>query len=116
MAHFAQLNENSLVTQVIVIHNSEILDDDGNESEEKGIALCNQLQQGTWIQTSYNAKIRGKYAGIGDVYSANEDIFIAPQPFPSWIRNGSHWQSPIPKPQDGKLYLWNESQLSWVER
>lgn len=116
MAHFAELDENNIVLRVIVINNSEIMDNDGNESEEKGILFCNQLFQGKWIQTSYNARFRGKYAGVGDKYDPIQDIFIAPQPFPSWISDGSHWKSPVSKPEDGKLYLWNEMELNWVGR
>ena len=80
MAHFAQLNETNTVTQVIVVHNNELLDENGNESEQKGIDFCVNLLGGAWIQTSYNANFRGKYAGIGDIYDAVNDVFVAPEP------------------------------------
>lgn len=79
MAHFAQLDESNIVTQVIVVHNNELLDN-GVESEAKGIAFCQSLLGGNWIQTSYNANIRKNYAGIGYSYDKSRDAFIAPNP------------------------------------
>lgn len=80
MAHFAELDENNTVKQVIVVHNNELLDDNGNESEQKGIDFCVSLFGGTWIQTSYNGTIRKNYAGIGYLYDPIRDAFIEPQP------------------------------------
>ena len=77
MAHFAQLDENNVVMQVIVVNNAELLDESGQESEAKGIAFCQSLFGGTWKQTSYNANFRGKYAGIGDQYDPVKDEFVA---------------------------------------
>jgi len=77
MAHFAELNENNVVTQVIVVNNDELLDN-GVESEAKGVAFCQSLLGGNWVQTSYNANFRGKYAGIGDTYDGEK--FVAPEP------------------------------------
>jgi hypothetical protein len=79
MAHFAQLNENNIVTQVIVVANEELLLD-GIENETKGIMFCKSLlgEDTHWVQTSYNGNIRSKYAGIGDTYDPIADIFIAP--------------------------------------
>lgn len=117
MAHFAQLDENNIVLQVIVIHNNELLDN-GVESEAKGIAFCQTLFQGTnWVQTSYNASIRKNYAGIGFSYDAGRDAFIPPQPFPSWVLNEEtcRWEAPIPYPNDGKFYRWDENSGNWVE-
>ena len=117
MAHFAQLNENNVVLQVIVIHNNELLDN-GVESEAKGIAFCQSLFPGTsWVQTSYNANIRKNYAGIGFTYDAQRDAFIPPKPFPSWVLNEAtcQWESPVPYPQDGKRYIWDEATQTWVE-
>ena len=76
MAHFAELNENNIVKQVIVVHNNELLDENGNESEAKGIAFCQSLFGGTWVQTSYNATMRGKFAGIGFIWDGVN--FLAP--------------------------------------
>ena len=79
MAHFAKLNENNVVTQVIVVHNNELLVD-GVEQEAKGIEFCQNLLGGTWIQTSYNGNIRKNYAGIDYTYDAQRDAFIPSQP------------------------------------
>lgn len=79
MAHFAELDENNVVKQVIVVHNNELLDN-GVESEAKGIQFCQSLFGGNWIQTSYNGNIRKNYAGIGFTYDQARDAFIAPKP------------------------------------
>lgn len=78
MAHFAELDENNIVTRVIVIHNNELLDESGNELEQKGIDFCIAHYGGTWVQTSYNGNFRGSYAGIGYTYDKTLDEFIAP--------------------------------------
>ena len=116
MAHFAQL-ENNIVTKVIVVANQDILDENGQESEEKGIAFCSNLLGGTWIQTSYNAKIRKNYAGIGYTYDETLDAFVPPKPFASWILNETtcQWRAPVDMPSDDKRYSWNEATTSWVE-
>lgn len=119
MAHFAQLDENNVVTQVIVVHNNELIDETGNENESKGIAFCKGLfgWATNWVQTSYNSNIRKNYAGIGYTYDAARDAFIAPQPFPSWVLNEDNcrWDAPTPMPNDGKFYRWDEATTSWVE-
>ena len=79
MAHFAELDENNIVKQVIVVHNNELLDKNNNESEAKGIAFCQSLFGGTWLQTSYNGTIRKNFAGIGFVYDLERDAFISPK-------------------------------------
>lgn len=78
MAHFAQLDENNVVLQVIVVHNNECLDADGNESEAVGVAFCQNLLGGNWKQTSYNGNMRGRYAGIGYTYNPTLDVFEPP--------------------------------------
>ena len=80
MAHFAELDENNTVKQVIVIHNNELLDENGIESEQKGIDFCVNLFGGTWIQTSYNNNFRGQFAGIGSTYNQEKDYFISETP------------------------------------
>lgn len=114
MAHFAQL-ENNIVTNVIVVANQVILDENNNESEQKGIDFCSNLLGGTWLQTSYNGKIRKNFAGIGYTYDADLDAFIAPQPFASWTLNTTtaQWEAPIPYPTDNNFYIWNEETLTW---
>ena len=81
MAHFAQLDENNVVTAVIVVHNNELLDGTGQESEAQGIAFCQGLYGSNtrWVQTSYNATFRGRYAGIGYRYDATADEFLLPE-------------------------------------
>jgi hypothetical protein len=78
MAHFAELDENNVVKQVIVVHNNELLDENGKESEQKGIDFCVAHYGGTWIQTSYNGNFRGCYAGSGFIYDSVNNIFVAP--------------------------------------
>jgi hypothetical protein len=81
MAHFAEIDDNNIVKKVIVVHNNELLDESGNESEQKGIDFCvNLFGGGTWIQTSYNNNFRKNYAGVGYTYNASKDAFIAPEP------------------------------------
>jgi len=113
MAHFAQL-ENNVVKQVIVVSNQDILDANGQESEQKGIDFCSNLLGGTWKQTSYNAKIRKNYAGIGYKYDEILDAFISPQPYASWtLDENAQWKAPVNYPTDGKRYTWNEETLAW---
>lgn len=118
MAHFARLNASSIVQEVIVVNNSDILDPDGNESEAIGIAFCQSLfgADTIWRQTSYHAGFRKNYAGIGFYYDTDLDAFIAPQPYPSWTLDPEtcQWQAPVPMPTDGRAYNWNESLLRWV--
>lgn len=116
MAHFAQLNDENLVTQVIVVANQDTADKDGVENEAIGIEFCTNLLGGRWVQTSYNAKIRKNYAGIGYKYDAELDAFIPPQPYASWTLNAdAQWESPVAYPTDGKRYTWNEETTTWDE-
>jgi hypothetical protein len=80
MASFAEINENNVVLRVIAVHNNELLDENNVEQEAKGIAFCQGLFGGRWIQTSYNNNIRKNYAGIGYIYDVVNDAFIAPKP------------------------------------
>ena len=79
MAHFAELNDNNEVLRVIVVHNNELLEN-AVESEAKGIAFCESLYGGKWVQTSYNKNFRYNYAGVGHLYDEIRDAFIAPKP------------------------------------
>jgi hypothetical protein len=117
MAHFAQLDENNVVTQVIVVGNKDCADANGVEKESIGIAFCERLLGGTWKQTSYNGNMRKNYAGIGYTYNADIDAFVPPKPFTSWVLNNdtAQWEAPTPMPQDGKMYNWDEATTSWVE-
>ena len=110
MAHYAFLDEDNIVTEVIVgIDETELIE--GLDPE----TWYGNFRGQTCKRTSYNNSIRGTYAGIGFSYNEEEDIFVVPQPYPSWIRNGSFWQAPNPMPNDGKIYRWNEDDLSWDE-
>lgn len=112
MAHYAYLDENNIVITVIV----------GKDETEliEGFNPEIYYAQGTDFtvkRTSYNAKIRGKFASIGDSYNADEDIFIEPQPFPSWTRQGSYYFPPVnfPEPVEGKRFTWSEEAGDWIE-
>lgn len=120
MAHFALINAQGIVEQVIVAE-QDVIDSGlfGNPS--------------SWVQTSYNTRggvhygpdnqpdggipLRANYAGIGYTYDAQNDVFYAPQPYQSWTISAPDWiwQSPVPYPTDGKFYKWDEPTLSWVE-
>jgi hypothetical protein len=117
MAHFAKLNENNYVTSVHVVDNSVLLDS-GVESEEKGINFLAKLHGHlNWKQTSYNSSFRKSYAGVGFYYDAIRDAFIEPKPFDDWILNEDtcKWEPPIPMPNDGNYYLWNEIDHQWLQ-
>lgn len=119
MAHFAQIDTNNIIINIIVIHNNELLDQQGNEIEQKGINFCKTLfgQDTKWIQTSYNASIRKNYAGIGYTYDETLDAFIPPKPFNSWVldTDKAQWKAPVAMPIDGNRYKWNEEILTWIE-
>lgn len=121
MAHFAQLDENNIVTQVIVVSNEDIKDMNGIESEEIGIGFCKKVlgSNTNWKQTSYNGNFRVRYAGIGFSYNEELDAFVPPKPYDSWILDEEtvEWKAPIPYPDDttGAEYAWNEDIQSWVE-
>jgi len=108
MAHFAKI-ENDIVTQVIVIDNAV--------ENEGALYIAGTLGlEGEWIQTSINANFRNYYAGVGYHYNRENDLFYPPQPFESWVLNSEwHWEAPIPHPNDGLLYGWDEETLSWNE-
>ena len=112
MAHYAFLDENNIVTEVIVGKDeNELLD--GLTPEE----WYGNFRGQKCIRTSYNSKIRVRYAGIGMTYNEPLDAFIAPKPFPSWVLDEEtcSWNSPTSMPTDDKIYRWDEPTLSWVE-
>jgi hypothetical protein len=119
MAHFAQLHENNVVVQVIVVANAECLDEHGIERESIGVAFCQMLfgSDTRWVQTSYNGSIRRRYASIGSIYDESCDAFIDPSPFPSWVLNEQtlEWIAPIPYPSDGAKYMWDEDTATWIK-
>jgi hypothetical protein len=108
MAHYAYLDNNNIVVAVTV----------GKDETEliNGLDTETYYAQGTDYtvkRTSYNGNIRGTYAGIGYYYNEEENIFVAPQPYLSWTRNGSFWEAPTPYPTDGLRYRWVEDDLNW---
>ncbi len=115
MAHFARINENSMVEEVIVIDNSDCDGGDFPQSEQIGQNFIASLGLGgIWKQTSYNSNFRKMYAGKGYTFDEVNDIFIAPQPYASWeLDENFDWQAPVPMPQDG-IWLWDEEQQQWV--
>lgn len=117
MAHFAKI-ENGIVTQVVVISNADTADAYGVEKEYIGVGFCKSLFGGDWVQTSYNGTFRKNYAGIGFTYDSQRNAFIAPQPFASWtlVEDTCQWVPPFAKPNDGKIYFWDESTISWVQQ
>jgi len=122
MAHFAELNAESIVQQVLVVNNSDIDDLPFPESEPIGIAYLQSLfgTETRWAQTSYNGNFRYRYASPGDTFDPTPQpygVFINPKPYPSWVLNTDTytWQAPVPYPNDGKQYYWDEATLSWVE-
>lgn len=120
MAHFAKIDENNIVTQVLVI-------------DQETINTGHFGDPSSFVQTSYNTRggvhygqdgqpdngvaLRKNYAGIGYIYDSVRDAFYAPQPYASWTLNEGtcYWEAPTPMPIDGKTYNWNEDTLSWVE-
>lgn len=112
IAHYAFLDENNIVTEVIVgIDETELIE--GLDTETWYGNFRGQVCK----RTSYNGNIRKNYAGIGYTYDSERDAFIPPKPFDSWILNEDtcNWESPVPYPTDGKFYSWNEDQQQWVE-
>lgn len=108
MAHFAEIDENNIVTRVIVVDNA---------LEPMGSQWCNKIFGGTWIQTSYTGKIRKNYAGVGYSYNKELDVFIPPKPHESWVLDLTTclWKPPIEYPNDGKFYIWDENSKLWIE-
>lgn len=112
MSHFAKVLDGKVI-QVIV-------------AEKEFFNTFVDTSPGEWIQTSYNTfanqhpegkPLRGNFAGVGFTYDKENDVFYAPQPYPSWTLNKDTWiwQAPTPMPNDGKVYSWDEETLSWKE-
>ena len=131
MAHFAKIDDNSIVQQVVVIANEDCQDSDGNESEAVGIAFCRSLfgADTNWVQTSYNNRTRQNYAGVGMKYDSTNNVFYASSPYPSWTLNETTWKwdPPVAVPSDAGPddpdnptrvinYEWVEASQSWGNR
>jgi len=128
MAHFAEIKD-GIVVRVLVVGNDQCLDADGVESEAAGQEFLAQ-RGGLWLQTSYNTHggertdgmggkppFRKNYAGAGYAWREDLDAFVPPKPFDSWSLDpdACQWKAPMPKPDDGKLYSWDEENLRWEE-
>ncbi len=124
MAHFAKLGVGDIVTDVHVVNNGVITDNNGNEQEQLGIDFLNKIYntRDIWVQTSYNGNFRKNYAGIGFKYDSTRDAFIAPKPFNSWTLNEEtcQWEAPVSKPiltqeqlDNNNYYAWNEETKTW---
>lgn len=116
MAHFAEINQENKVIRVLVIANDACLDEDNKESEEVGSKYCSELFGGRWVQTSYNSNFRKQYAGVDYIFDKENNVFIRPQPFNSWVLNKNFdWEPPIEKPNN-EDYYWDENSLSWKNK
>ena len=135
MAHFAKISEEKEVITVLVINNEDVQNEQGEEVESIGQNFCQKTYNwpaNLWIQCSYNTKqgvhqlggtpFRGNYAGIGYSYDAENDVFLPPKPFDSWVKtdDNCNWKAPVDEPtttleehQAGKRYVWNEDTTSW---
>lgn len=118
MAHFAQLDNDNKVVQVIAVNNDALGNMDFPASDAEGASFCRSLfgADTTWVQTSFSGAFRKNYAGVGYVYDGTRDAFIPPRPYPSWVLDETTclWATPIPYPEDGNLYSWDETTMSWV--
>ena len=125
MAHFAELNNSNEVLQVIVISNTDVDANGGDESVQAETFVASIVPYGTggvaWKQTSYNNNFRKQYAGIGYSYDSSKDKFISPQPYPSWSLDASDdWKAPVTLPNTTEvnsktvLIIWDEDNLKWL--
>ena len=125
MAHFAQIDSDNIVTQIIVVADSDA------PNEAAGISFCQELlgADTNWVQTSYNDNIRFRYAGTGMKYDSTNDVFYEQQPYPSWVLNTSTWEwdAPVALPDDAGVddvdnpteyvrYDWDEGSITWTNR
>lgn len=119
MAHYAELDNNNVVLNVLRVDNIDMIDENGIEHEHIGIEYLKNLfgEDKIYKQTSYNNNIRARYAVIGGTYDPNLDVFLLPKPFPSWSIDPitKDWAAPIPEPNDGNTYYWDEENMIWVQ-
>ena len=118
MAHFAKIGLNNKVIEVQAIHNDVLLDSNGAEQESIGLDFLTKLTGwAVWKQTSYNGNIRKNYAGVGYTYDEVRDAFYEPKPYASWTLNEDtcRWEAPVTKPDDDKIYGWDEATTNWKE-
>lgn len=118
MAYFAEIDDAGTVLQVISVSNADAPDPAPAHSEPLGQAFIADVLglPGVWKQTSYHGSFRKTYAPIGGKYLPDADVFIWPQPYPSWTLDDNHdWQPPTPVPTEGGPWVWDEDTLSWIQ-
>ena len=120
MAHFAELNSSNEVLRVIVVSNDDVNANGGDQHADAETFVTTIVPHSTggvaWKQCSYNHNFRKQYAGKGYTYNPSKDKFIADKPYPSWtLDSNDDWQAPVNKPDDGKIYYWNETDRKWEE-
>lgn len=110
MANWAKLDENNIVTNVIVWDNNDPNGDDGEQ-------MIHEIFGGRWVQTSYNRNFRNNFASVGFTYNEDLDVFIPPKPANDWVqtKDGLGWEPPISKPDDGELYVWDMDNSKWIK-
>ena len=109
MAHFAEINESNVVLRVLVVPDDQQHRGQEYMADDLGLG-------GTWLQTSYNGKIRNRFAGVDYNYDPDDDVFYRPSPYPSWVLDENFdWQSPVAHPGDGGIYDRDEATTSWTE-
>jgi hypothetical protein len=115
MAHFAEIDDDNTVLRVVVVDDDIIRDADGRHNELLGQQHCTRILGGDWIQTSYNATFRIRFAGVGYNYNEELNAFLTPRPFYSWLLNEEtyNWEPPVEMPDDGNRYIWNEVIMEW---
>ena len=120
MAHFAELNSSNEVLRVVVISNTDVDANGGDEHADAETFVTNLLgHEGagvTWKQTSFNYNFRKQYAGVGYSYDPSKNKFIGIKPYTSWTLNSDdNWEAPVTYPDDSKGYNWNETTQAWDE-
>ena len=120
MAHFAELNSSNEVLRVIVVSNDDVNANGGDQHADAETFVTTIVPHSTggvaWKQCSYNNNFRKQYAGKGYTYNSSKNIFIADKPYASWtLDSNDDWQAPVNKPDDGKIYYWNETDRKWEE-
>lgn len=120
MAHFAQIDQNNKVLQVIVINNEEIIDPQtGQESELLGVLFCQKLfgNSTRWVQASYTERVRKNFPAEGYTFDPEYDAFYPPKPYKAWVlnRDSGKWEAPFDAPNDGTVYRWNDSIDNWEQ-
>ena len=120
MAHFAELNSSNEVLRVIVVSNDDVNANGGDQHADAETFVTTIVPHSTggvaWKQCSYNNNFRKQYVGKGATYDASKDKFKTPKPYPSWsLDSDDDWQAPVNKPDDDKMYNWNETDRQWEE-